>query len=64
MKKLIQKIKQIAALDQKMERLPSLTPIEKDLIENDQRFEATYYSNKLEGNKLSKHEARKAVLSD
>lgn len=55
-------LKKIIELNQKIQtRKPSL--IEKELLESEQRFEATYYSNKLEGNKLTKEEARKAVLS-
>ena len=63
MKKLDKKLKQIVGLDKKMEKAPGLSPTEKDVLQSEQRFEATYYSNKLEGNKLSKDEARKAILS-
>jgi len=58
-----EEIKKILCLDKKIEKLPKLSPTEKETIENEQRFEATYYSNKLEGNKLSKQDARRAILS-
>lgn len=64
MKTLNQKIREIVNLDKKIEKLPTLSSAEQQLLEADQRFEATFYSNKLEGNKLSKDEARAAVLSD
>ncbi len=35
---------------------------ERNIIKAQERFEAIYYSNKFEGNKLSKDEARKAIL--
>lgn len=62
--KITKKLSRIVKLDQKMKALPKLSPIENNLIETEQRFEATYYSNKLEGNRLDKHEARKAILSE
>ncbi|MGC9968816.1 MAG: hypothetical protein ABSC29_03775 [Minisyncoccia bacterium] len=43
-------------------KLPRLSPIEKELHEAEVRFEATYHSNKLEGNKLSEDEARSAIM--
>ena len=51
-------------LDKKIGEIADLTPTEKSMLESEQRFEATFYSNKLEGNKLSKDEARKAILSN
>ena len=65
MKKIYSKkeeIKKIICLDKKIEKLPKLSPTEKEIMEDEQRFEATYYSNKLEGNKLSKRDARRAIL--
>ncbi len=63
MKTLNQKRRKLVSLDKKIEKLTTLSPAEQRYLEADQRFEATFYSNKLEGNKLTKHEARKAVLS-
>ena len=57
------KFKEILVLDKKLSKAPRLSPTEKDVLESEQRFEAAYYSNKLEGNKLGKDEARKAILS-
>ncbi|MEK7576207.1 MAG: hypothetical protein AAB482_00795 [Patescibacteria group bacterium] len=57
------KLKKILLLDKKLHKAPKLSLTEKDFLESEQRFEATYYSNKLEGNKLGKDEARKAILS-
>ncbi|MDP3727025.1 MAG: hypothetical protein Q8R35_00100 [bacterium] len=56
--------KQLARLGEKMGRLPKLSPVEERVAESEQRFEAVYHSNKLEGNKLTKTEARRAVLSE
>ena len=53
----------LVELDKKLKK-SSLSPVGKNLLEAENRFEATFYSNKLEGNKLSKHEARKVVLAD
>ena len=64
MRKVRQNLKRILKLDQKVKKLPRLSPIENKLAETEQRFEATYHSNRLEGNKLDKNEARKAVLSE
>jgi len=57
-----EEIKKIICLDKKIEKLPKLSPTEREMIESEQRFEATYYSNKLEGNKLSRRDARRAIL--
>ena len=56
------KLIQLIDLDRKIEKLPTLSPVEKKYMETEQRFQATYYSNKLEGNQLSEKEARNAVL--
>lgn len=58
------KLIQLVNLDRKIEKLPTLSPVEKRCLETEQRFQATYYSNKLEGNQLSKKEARNAVLTE
>ncbi|MBI1957342.1 MAG: hypothetical protein HYS44_02710 [Candidatus Niyogibacteria bacterium] len=57
-------LKKIVDLDKKIGGIADLTPTEQSMLESEQRFEATFYSNKLEGNKLSKEEARKAILSN
>ncbi len=56
-------LKNILELDKKIQNSRPLSEVEKEFIESEQRFDAVYYSNKLEGNKLSKIEARKAILS-
>ncbi|MBI2676874.1 MAG: hypothetical protein HYX21_02945 [Candidatus Yanofskybacteria bacterium] len=55
-------IKQLLKLDDKLAKLRKPTSIEEESLHAQHRFEATYYSNKLEGNKLTKEEARKAIL--
>lgn len=55
------KLRKLRTLDKKIHALPSLTEIEQELVDAELRFEAIYYSNKLEGNTLTKEEARKAV---
>lgn len=57
------KLKSILDLDKRTSKLPALPAVEKKLLETEQFFQANYYSNKLEGNKLSEAEARKAVLT-
>ncbi|MEK7626802.1 MAG: hypothetical protein AAB399_01370 [Patescibacteria group bacterium] len=57
-------IKQIIDLDRKIKNLPELSRVEKSILEQEQKFDSVYYSNKLEGNKLSKEEARKAILAN
>ena len=63
MKNLDEKLKNLVSLDQKINKLPPLSAVEEQTVESEQRFEATYYSNKLEGNKLSKDEERKIISS-
>ena len=58
------KFNRLVRLDEKIKQLPKLSPVEQKLLETEQRFESVYYSNKLEGNKLSKDEAKKAVMLD
>lgn len=58
------KIGRLVDLDRKMKNLPEISPVEKQVLDKEQAFEAVYYSNKLEGNKLTKEEARKAILID
>ena len=62
MKKTDRKIKKLLDLDKKIQKLPKLSPVEKAVLNKEQSFESVYYSNKLEGNKLSKEEARRAIL--
>ena len=64
MRNLNKKLENLVNLDQKINKLPPLSAVEEQIVESEQRFEATYYSNKLEGNKLSKDEARKIILSN
>lgn len=61
MKNIDKKLKKIVSLDRKIDNLPKPSPVEEKMLESEQRFESTYHSNKLEGNTLSKHEARKAI---
>lgn len=49
-------------LDKKMSKLHKPSEMETESLQAQQRFEATFYSNKLEGNKLTKKEAREAIL--
>lgn len=60
--KINKNVKGLLELDKKIKNLPELSPLEKKLLDKEQSFESVYYSNKLEGNKLSKDEARKAIL--
>lgn len=63
MKKDDKQLKKLVDLDKKLKESP-LSSVEQKVLEAENRFEATFYSNKLEGNKLSKYEARKAILSE
>lgn len=63
MKNLGKKLKSLVNLDQKISKSVPLSPVEEQTVESEQRFESTYYSNKLEGNKLSKDEARRVISS-
>jgi hypothetical protein len=56
------KIRSLIALDRKIKDLPALSTIEKATAEREQAFESVYHSNKLEGNKLTKREAQRAIL--
>ena len=58
------KLSELVELDKKIRQLPKLSKTEEQMLESEELFDATFYSNKLEGNKLSKSEARKAVLSE
>ena len=58
------KIRRLTKLSEKMDKLPKLSPVEERVAEIERRFEATYHSNRLEGNKLTKAEARKAILAE
>lgn len=58
------KIRRLTKLSEKMDKLPKLSPVEERVAEGERRFEATYHSNRLEGNKLTKAEARKAILAE
>jgi hypothetical protein len=54
---------EIIQLD-KESRETKISSSEKIILDMEQRFESTYYSNKFEGNKLSKVDARKAILME
>ena len=58
------KIGKLVDLDRKMKDLPEISPIEKQVLDTEQAFKAVYHSNKLEGNKLSEADARKAIQID
>lgn len=55
------KLRQLSALDKKLQAFPALTYFEQETFDAELRFDAVYYSNKLEGNVLTRDEARKAV---
>lgn len=63
MKKDDKQLKKLVLLNRKIRKSP-LSQVEQKVLEAENRFEAVFYSNKLEGNKLSKDEARKAILSE
>lgn len=56
-------IKQIVKTEGKIKTLPALSKEERELIEAEISVDSVYYSNRLEGNKLTKTEAKKAMLS-
>jgi hypothetical protein len=58
------KIAKLVALDRKVGCLPAIPPYEQQMLDQEQAFKAVYHSNKLEGNKLSEEEARRAILID
>jgi hypothetical protein len=51
-------------LGKKSAKLPPLSKTEEKIIETDSRFKSVYFSNKLEGSRLTKEEAVNAILSD
>ena len=53
-------IKDLVKTKEKIEKLPKE---EKNIIESEIASESVYYSNRLEGNKLSKEKTRKAIIS-
>lgn len=46
----------------KARKASKISESEKGLLEVRQRLDAVYYSNRLEGNTLSKEEVKKAIL--
>ena len=54
-------IKQLVAIDKKIRKLPKAAGPKKQSLEAKNRFEAVYFSNKLEGNKLTREEAKEAI---
>ena len=57
-----EKFNKLLELDREIAKLPKLTKFEKELVDADIRFESTYHSNRLEGNKLSPDDAKRAVM--
>ncbi len=57
-------LKSVIALNRSVSGLPSFKPIEQRMLESEQRFDAVYHSNRLEGNRLSREEARQAITLD
>lgn len=62
MNTLKREVKTILKNAKQLEKLPVLSEIEKEQLGANLRFEATYFSNQLEGNKLDKREARNAIF--
>ena len=56
-------IKQIVKTEGKIKKLPALSKEERELIEAEISVDSVYHSNRLEGNELSKKDAKKAMLS-
>lgn len=54
-------LSEIVKLDKAI-KSSNISGSEKGLLEVQQRFDAVYHSNKLEGNRLSKEEVKKAIL--
>ena len=56
-------LEQLISLEKKSSKLPPLSKEEQLIIEADNNFESVYFSNKLEGNKLTKEEAKNAIFA-
>lgn len=56
-------LKELISLMRKSSKLPPLSKEEQLAIEADNNFESVYFSNKLEGNKLTKEEAKNAIFA-
>jgi len=54
----------VLALDKAISRLPKLSSKERQILQDKQRFDSVFYSNRLEGNKLTRNDARKAIAMD
>jgi len=50
------------SLKEEGKKLPELSQQEKELVNSEITFKSVYASNRLEGNKLSEKEARKAIM--
>lgn len=57
------KLRKLSVLEKKIQELPAPTEVEQSLIDAEVRLDAVYYSNRLEGNKLKKEEAQKAIVA-
>lgn len=55
-------IEKLFRLKEESAKLPPLSKEEESLLEVDNMFESVYYSNKIEGNELTKEEARNAIM--
>lgn len=64
-KKLNEKmVEELIELEKKSSKLSPLSKEEKSALGADDSFESVYFSNRLEGNNLTKEEAKNAILSD
>lgn len=53
-------IREITKIKRKINKLPKE---ERKIIETEVAIDSVYYSNRLEGNKLSKEKTKKAIMS-
>lgn len=62
MKDINKGLRELVRLDDKIRKLPQPSEIERESLHSRHRFEATYNSNRLEGNKLTRKEAKEAIM--
>jgi hypothetical protein len=62
MKTLERGLKMIVRKAKQLNKLPVLSEMDREQLEAKLRFDAAYYSNKLEGNELNKKETREAIF--
>ena len=55
-------LKNILTLDEKINKLPPLSPKEAENFDKENLISSVFYSNLLEGNTLSREDAIKAML--